>query len=85
MPRLESIYAKNMLGDDMKLVDGECQKYIQSRVANSPINLYRINSYRVLLTRGRDDFIIFIPPDCKGLDEVYDLFVNTVGLKVIRE
>lgn len=71
-------------GDDMKLVDGECQKYIQSRVANSPTNLYRINSYRVLLTRGRDSFIIFIPPDCNGLGEVYDLFVNTVGLKVIR-
>ena len=24
---------------------------------------YRINSYRVLLTRGRDGFIVFVPPE----------------------
>ena len=32
---------------------------------------YRINSYRVLLTRGRDGFIVFIPPE---LNEVADVF-----------
>lgn len=35
------------------------------------INDYRINSYRVLLTRGRDRFIIFVP---SGLDNVADVF-----------
>ena len=38
---------------------------------------YRINSYRVLLTRGRDGFIIFVPP---GLDNVADVF-KKAGIK----
>ena len=34
---------------------------------------YRINSYRVLLTRGRDGFIVFIPPtpDMAPIEEVF--------------
>lgn len=34
---------------------------------------YRINSYRVLLTRGRDGFIVFIPPtpDMDVIEEVF--------------
>lgn len=38
---------------------------------------YRINSYRVLLTRGRDGFIIFVP---SGLDNVADVF-KKAGIK----
>lgn len=38
---------------------------------------YRINSYRVLLTRGRDGFIIFVPP---GLDNVAEVF-KKAGIK----
>lgn len=38
---------------------------------------YRINSYRVLLTRGRDGFIIFVP---SGLDNVADIF-KKAGIK----
>ena len=41
--------------------------------SNSDANTYRKNSYRVLLTRGRDGFIVYIP-DEKALDGVYDLF-----------
>ena len=34
---------------------------------------YRINSYRVLLTRGRDGFLVFIPPtpDMAPIEEVF--------------
>ena len=38
---------------------------------------YRINSYRVLLTRGRDGFIVFIPD---GLDSVANAF-ESAGVK----
>ena len=34
----------------------------------------RINSYRVLLTRGRDGMIIFVPP-VSGLDATYDTLI----------
>lgn len=38
---------------------------------------YRINSYRVLLTRGRDGFIVFVPP---GLDSIANVF-SAAGIK----
>lgn len=38
---------------------------------------YRINSYRVLLTRGRDGFIIFVP---SGLGNVAEVF-KKAGIK----
>lgn len=40
---------------------------------------YRFNSYRVLLTRGRDGFVIFIPNEAK-YNSTYQLFLN-VGMK----
>lgn len=40
---------------------------------------YRFNSYRVLLTRGRDGFVIFIPNEVK-YNSTYQLFLN-VGMK----
>lgn len=38
---------------------------------------YRINSYRVLLTRGRDGFIVFVPP---GADNIANV-LNNAGIK----
>lgn len=35
-------------------------KYKENEDADSKANTYRINSYRVLLTRDRDGFIIFV-------------------------
>ena len=35
----------------------------------------RLNSYRVLLTRGRDGFIIFVPPD-PFLDSTYQVLLQ---------
>ncbi|MDP9372505.1 MAG: DUF2075 domain-containing protein, partial [Chloroflexota bacterium] len=41
----------------------------------------RLNSYRVLLTRGRDGFIVFVPPE-PGLDATYQALVRG-GLQVL--
>lgn len=53
---------------------------------------YRINSYRVLLTRGRDGCIIFVPIDSQKdtadndtdenlYDEMYDMLKTSVGIE----
>jgi hypothetical protein len=35
----------------------------------------RLNAYRVLLTRGRDACVIFVPP-LEGLDETWQYFTD---------
>ena len=42
---------------------------------------YRSNSYRVLLTRGREGFILYIPRGCDDIAAVFD----RVGIKELRE
>ncbi len=49
--------------------------YQKFQSADSDENIYRINSYRVLLTRGRDGFIIFVP-NAHLLDGVYTLLIG---------
>ena len=44
-------------------------------------NVYRVNSYRVLLTRGRDGFIIFVPPTGQ-LNKLFEMLKN-LGIKEI--
>lgn len=44
--------------------------------------LYRKNTYRVLLTRGRDGFIIFVP-EYKRLNSVYEI-LKEVGIKELN-
>ncbi|EOU1124401.1 DUF2075 domain-containing protein [Clostridium perfringens] len=66
-------------GDDMKLSNKKWIEYNKYKDYEDPVNLYRRNSYRVLLTRGRDGFIIFIPPESKELDSVYNMF-KQIGL-----
>ena len=39
------------------------------------------NSYRVLLTRGRDGFVIFVPP-APEMDEVYNTLLSAGVSKV---
>ncbi|WP_406533984.1 DNA/RNA helicase domain-containing protein [Methanobrevibacter sp.] len=39
--------------------------FVLKTFATNDNNIYRINSYRVLLTRGREGFIIFVPPTAK--------------------
>ena len=69
-------------GDDM-VWDGEKWRlYREDEPLDSENNTYRFNSYRVLLTRGRDGFIVFIPPTTK-LDLTYELF-NRIGFEDLR-
>ena len=42
---------------------------------------YRNNSYRVLLTRGREGFIVYIP---QGRDDIATIF-DRVGVKELKE
>lgn len=58
------------------------QKFRKNEPEDSDANTYRRNSYRVLLTRGRDGFIVFIPP-VERLDSVYDLLLS-VGIKELK-
>ena len=44
---------------------------------------YRLNSYRVLLTRGRDGFIVFIPPIAE-MDIIEKLFKD-IGVKELKK
>lgn len=57
----------------------EWEKFRKNEPDDSDNNTYRRNSYRVLLTRGRDGFIVFVPPESK-LDDVYELLLS-VGIK----
>ncbi|MCM3745101.1 DUF2075 domain-containing protein [Sporosarcina luteola] len=57
-------------------------KWIFSNNNNSRLrnpNLLRINSYRVLLTRGRDGMIIYVPSH-QALDETYEL-LKRIGVR----
>ncbi len=66
-------------GTDM-LWDGTgWSKFKDSEAADSDANTYRINSYRVLLTRGRDGFIAFIPEEAR-FNSTYNALV-TAGIK----
>lgn len=71
-------------GDDMKLANGSWIRYMNQEPENSPANSYRTNSYRVLLSRGRDGFIVFIPDNSRGLDEVYEMLVRGLGIKALN-
>lgn len=67
-------------GNDM-LWDGRgWTKFKSDESVDSEANTYRINRYRVLLTRGRDEFIALIPRTA-GLHPVYDALVEA-GVEV---
>ena len=66
-------------GNDMKWVDGKWAKFRPYQPKTSDENTFRKNSYRILLTRGRDGFIIFVPP-VEELDVTYDV-LRKAGIK----
>lgn len=68
---------------DMIWNGSEWEKFNKNEPKNSDNNTYRINSYRVLLTRGRDGFIVFVPP-VNQLDSVYELLLD-VGIKELSK
>ena len=49
--------------------------------ADSDANTYRINSYRVLLTRGRDGFIAFIPDETR-FNDTYNALLRAGVMKL---
>ena len=66
-------------GTDMIWNGSDWNRFVKEEPADSDSNTYRKNSYRVLLTRGRDGFVIFVPDDPE-LDSVYDLFLD-IGIE----
>lgn len=60
---------------DLKWTCHNWRKYSRtSRGVQNPHQL-RINSYRVLLTRGRDGFIVYVP-DVRDLDAVFHVMLQ---------
>ena len=70
-------------GPDMKWNGCGWAPYRPKQAPDSDDNTYRTNSYRVLLTRGRDGFIIFVPDD-RSLDQTFNLFLS-IGIKELKE
>ena len=68
---------------DMIWSGNNWEKFRKWEDISSDANTFRINSYRVLLTRGRDGFIIFVPPKDK-LNSVYDILIKS-GIKDLTE
>ena len=58
------------------------ERYKKSEPEDSDVNTYRKNSYRVLLTRGRDGFIIYVPPVAE-MDPVYNVLLEA-GIQKIE-
>lgn len=66
--------------DSDMLWDGtKWAKFKAAEPDDSDANTYRKNSYRVLLTRGRDGFVIFVPP-VAAMDSVYEVLLEA-GVK----
>lgn len=68
-------------GEDLIWKNGEWSSENHRNPKAKDAHLLRINSYRVLLTRGRDGMILYLPPDPQ-LDETYKLF-KIVGIEVM--
>lgn len=56
-------------GDDLRWQTEAWTSTTRQRNAKNPLRL-RLNSYRVLLTRGRDGLLVFVPPEAK-MDSSY--------------
>ena len=65
-------------GEDMLWNEKE-RKWEKFDKNNGGDSLYRVNSYRVLLSRGRDGFIIYVP---KELSSVYEVLVEA-GMEIL--
>ena len=69
--------------DNDMLWDGaQWTKFKKAEAEDSDVNTYRKNSYRVLLTRGRDGFVIYVPP-VEEMDPVYAVLLES-GIKTVE-
>lgn len=57
-------------GDDLLWRNGAWSTSTRQKNVRNPLRL-RLNSYRVLLTRGRDGWIVFVPPESK-MDDTFE-------------
>ena len=67
-------------GTDFQLQDGQwsitkARKYRSPSQVKNPLQI-RANAYRVLLTRGRDAHVVFVP-DLRELDETWELLCHS--------
>ncbi|ABR49132.1 conserved hypothetical protein [Alkaliphilus metalliredigens QYMF] len=63
-------------GEDMLWQGTSWKKFEQGGAKAKDPNQLRLNSYRVLLTRGRDGFIVFVP-DTSVLDDTYEVLLES--------
>lgn len=68
--------------NDMLWNGSNWAKFKQTEAEDSDVNTYRKNSYRVLLTRGRDGFVIYVPPVAE-MDPVYTVLLDA-GIKPVE-
>lgn len=69
-------------GDDLWWDDGWKTKAVRRAKSRDPHQL-RLNSYRVLLSRGRDGFIVWVPPEV-ALDSTYNGLLHA-GLRELED
>lgn len=72
-------------GTDFRIVDGKwnndsARGYRNRHMIKDPFQL-RLNSYRVLLTRGRDGTVVFVPP-LDEMDDTYE-YLCKCGFKIL--
>jgi hypothetical protein len=67
--------------DDLYLKHGQWKGQHFQRNVNDKFQI-KLNSYRVILTRGRDGTIIYIPPK-SILDETWDTLTNKIGIPIL--
>ncbi|MBF2046678.1 MAG: DUF2075 domain-containing protein [Elainella sp. C42_A2020_010] len=67
-------------GDDLRWDETAWSSSVRQKNVRNPLRL-RINSYRVLLTRGRDGLIVFVPPEAK-MKNTYET-LHAAGLEVL--
>ena len=68
-------------GTDMLWEGSAWSKYKSNESTDSEVNSYRRNSYRVLLTRGRDGFVVFIPEESR-FDSTYEVLLKAGIMKL---
>lgn len=67
-------------GDDLIWQKGNWLTLTRQKNVRNPLQL-RLNSYRVLLTRGRDGFILFVPPETR-MDSTFET-LKLAGLQLL--
>ena len=69
-------------GDDMTWEGTMWRKYKRLQNDVDDPNQLRVNSYRVLMTRGRDGLIVYVP-NSRNLDSVYEVLMQA-GMEKIK-